>query len=662
MPRVLGTGRRLTLQTVQRFFALLSLSLLLLQSANGIVNAAFDQSAYRFAINLDAANPSALTSNPSALDDTIKDSVIDTANSAFYIVGHTTTNWVIEKRSELHGSGITAFGTGGQIIEDVASSLDEGANSIAVDPNAGHIYIAGYDRAPGATNSQWRIEKRKANSGNLCTAAECGTAFGTNGVVSSNPTIGDDFPLSIVLDTAGGYVYTSGYDSTSGNQWRIEKRLMTDGSLVAAFGTSGVFTLNPSNQDDKIRMIDIDPTGQYLYIAGSDEGNGNTAWRVDKRRASDAALCTAVNCGTAFDTDGIYNSNPSARGDNINSLQVDDAGGAIYVGGYDAGPGNNNEQWRVEKLDLNTGALITSFATSGVLTTNPSAGTDAIVDLDLDGAGGFFYIIGTDANGANQRWRIEKRNRTDGSLVTTFGASGILTSDPSGNNDPASKIMIDIDRTFLWALGGDRTNGATNMRWRIEQYQLDDGDYWLAATNTRATASTGISFRLRMLIHTDTTVITNGATFKLRYAQKVGTCDTAQIGESWSDIDTSSGEVRYFDNPTLADASSAVAITGDPTHSGHTNVLQSIEEANNFTNPNSILLGQDGVWDFVLQDQLAFGAYCFKAVDSAGADLGTYTVIPEITFCKDTPKTEGLLRHGTYFCEGLKKPFFWAND
>jgi hypothetical protein len=171
MPRVLGTGRRLTLQTVQRFFALLSLSLLLLQSANGIVNAAFDQSAYRFAINLDAANPSALTSNPSALDDTIKDSVIDTANSAFYIVGNTTTNWVIEKRSELHGSGITAFGTGGQIIEDVASSLDEGANSIAVDPNAGHIYIAGYDRAPGATNSQWRIEKRKANSGNLCTAA-----------------------------------------------------------------------------------------------------------------------------------------------------------------------------------------------------------------------------------------------------------------------------------------------------------------------------------------------------------------------------------------------------------------------------------------------------------------------------------------------------------
>lgn len=627
------------------------------------VQAALEQSAYRFAINLDADNPTALTSNPSALDDTLKDSVIDTANGAFYVVGNTTTNWVIEKRSELHGSGDSNFGTSGQIIEDVGSSLDEQANTVAIDPS-GYIFIAGYDRVPGAANAQWRIEKRHNTNGNLCTAAECGTQFGTNGVLQSDPTTGNDVALTMAIDVTGGYIYIAGYDSTGANQWRIEKRLMSDGSLVTAFGTSGVFTNNPSNQDDQINNMVLDPTGQYMYISGFDGSNGNNQWRLEKRRTSDAALCTAANCGTQFGTGGIYTTNPSPRDDNITALEVDSAANAVFAGGYDGSPGNNNQQWRIEKLTLDTGVLVTAFGTSGVVTTNPSSGNDIINSFDLDGSGGYLFVLGTDAQGGttNSRWRIEKRSRSDGSLVSTFGTSGVVSSNPSSNNDPPSRILIDVDRSFLWALGGDRTLGATNMRWRIEQYQLDDGDYWLADQDTKATASSGISFRLRLVVHTTTTVLANTTPLKLQYALKSGTCDTSFVGETYQDIATSSGEIRYYDNPSLADAASAVAITGDPVHSGHTNVLQTIEEANNFTNPNSILLGQDGMWDFVLQDRFAFGAYCFKAVNSDGSDIATYTVVPEITFCKDLPKTEGLLRHGTYFCEGIKKSFFWAND
>lgn len=649
-----GSGSRLSLR-VRQFCLLLSLFLLIFQSSSGMVQAAIEQSGYRFLSNLDNANPTYIQINPSANDDTVGATALDTVNANIFIGGSDGT-WLIEKRSELNGGLVSAFGTSGRVTQDIAGSTGETIGAMALDPSGGAVYVAGVDYTNGAGNAQWRIEKRSYSDGSLM------SGFGTGGVVANNPTAGNDVITSIVLDATGGNIYIAGYDSTSGNQWRIEKRTMATGSLVTGFGTSGVFTNNPSNQDDRVRAIDLDPTAQFIYIAGADEGSGNTAWQLEKRRASDAALCTAANCGTAFDTDGIYNSNPSSRGDVITALQVDDAGGAIYAGGYDAAIGNNNDQWRVEKIDLSTGALITAFGTSGVLQVNPSANNDQITDMALDGAGGFIYFTGYDSTSADMRWRIEKRERSSGALVTAFGSSGVVTSNPSANNDMPMSIGIDIERTLLYGIGMDRALGATNQQWRIEQYQLDNGGYWLGAANTVAAASTNITFRLRMLLHTDTNVSSSASSLKLQTAPKVGTCDTGFIGESYADVSASTGEIKYHDNPSLADAATAVTVTGDPTHSGHTNILQSIEELNNFTNPAAFNSGQDGLWDFTLQDNNAFGAYCFRAVNSDGSQLGTYTNVPEITFCKDDPKTNNLLRGGTYFCEGIKRSFFWAKD
>ena len=42
----------------------------------------------------------------------------------------------------------------------------------------------------------------------------------------------------------------------------------------------------------------------------------------------------------------------------------------MYVAGTDQSPGNN--QWRIEKRLLSTGALDASFGTGGVVTNNPS--------------------------------------------------------------------------------------------------------------------------------------------------------------------------------------------------------------------------------------------------------------------------------------------------
>jgi hypothetical protein len=84
----------------------------------------------------------------------------------------------------------------------------------------------------------------------------------------------------IAIDSTAMYVV--GYDFSPGNyQWRIEKRSLTDGNLVPEFGTGGVVTSDPSTGDDVASAIAIDSTA--MYMVGRDGSPGNNQWRIEKR-------------------------------------------------------------------------------------------------------------------------------------------------------------------------------------------------------------------------------------------------------------------------------------------------------------------------------------------------------------------------------------------
>jgi hypothetical protein len=634
--------------------------------------------AYRFSINADNTNPLYITDNISSNDDSVNGTAVDNTNGYFYTVGDNGSNWIIEKRRIADGSLCTStncgttFGTAGVITEDVASSTTEKAYAAAVDITDSSLYVVGMDQVTG--NTQWRVEKRSMTTGNL------DTSFNGTGILQSNPTSVTDEATSITLDTINNYVYVGGYDSTTGNQWRIEKYRMSDGAYCTAancgtqFGTNGVYVNNVSNGDDRITTILIDPTNEYIFIAGSSENGGGAKkqWTLYKLHATNSNPCSAAECGTQFGTNGVYTSDPDpGRDDQLLTLQIDPADHAIFLGGFEA-TGNNRTQWRMEKIDIDTAVRSSTFNNgacggggNSVCAVFTSSVLDKLYDMDLDGAGGFIYSFGiTDEGGTNSSWRIQKRNRANGALVSTWATSGTATINPSSNKDPTTNLVLDVERGLLWAVGGDRTLSTTNMQWYFTQLQLDSGSTWLAAQDTAAPANTNITFRLRLLLHVTTQqlLVSDGNTFKLQYSPKSGTCDTGFVGESYQDIPTSgSNEILYHDNPSVSDATTAVSLTGDPAHSGHTNVVETIEESNTFTNSADVLNGQDGLWDFILRDNGAVGTYCFKVVRGDGTDLAAYTVIPEIDFCKGTAnKTENSLRHGTYFCAGFKKSFFWA--
>ncbi len=369
------------------------------------------------------------TTNPSAQVDVANAIAIDT--TAMYVVGYDWSpgnyQWRIEKRSLTDGGLVASFGAGGVTTTNPSAQIDV-ATAIAIDATA--MYVVGYDTSPG--NYQWRIEKRNLTDGNLV------GGFGTGGVVTSNPSMGGDVATAIAIDATAMYVV--GYDYSDGNsQWRIEKRNLTDGNLV------GAYTSSPGTGGGFARAIAVD--SMAMYVVGHDYTPGNSQWRIEKRSLTDGNLVPGFGAG------GVVTGNPSTDSDAAYGIAIDAT--AIYVVGYDESPGNR--QWRIEKRSLTDGNVV------GVYTNNPSTDWDAAHTIAIDATA--MYVVGYDENPGNRQWRIEKRSLTDGSLVPGFGTGGVVTSNPSTDDDTIYAIAI--DSTAMYVVGSDYSPGYA--QWRIEK-------------------------------------------------------------------------------------------------------------------------------------------------------------------------------------------------
>ena len=281
------------------------------------------------------------------------------------------------------------------------------------------------------------------------------SGFGIDGVVENNPSGGGDTALSIAIDS--NYIYIAGYDYSPGKaQWRIEKRDVKTGALVNTFDGDGVVESNPSEDHEGACSIAINSS--FIYVAGYDCSPGNAQWRIEKRDIITGSLVGA------FNGDGVVESNPSDGGDAIYSIAIDSS--YIYVAGYDNSPGNL--QWRIEKRDINTGALVNAFDGDGVVEVNPSGSQEIANCIALDS--NYIYVVGQSYSG-NAQWRIEKRDINTGALVNAFDNDGIVESNPGGVGGSAYSIAI--DSSYIYITGGDESPG--DRQWRIEKRDINNG-------------------------------------------------------------------------------------------------------------------------------------------------------------------------------------------
>jgi hypothetical protein len=370
---------------------------------------------------------------------------------AVYTVGYDSTlgyrEWRIEKRQLADGTLVSSFGTSGVVTSNTGTRAV--ANAIAVD--SAYMYVVGYDTLPG--NREWRIEKRNLIDGSLV------TSFGptSSGVVSESTLTTNSEANAIAIDSA--FMYVAGYDSTNGNpEWRIEKRNLSDGSLVTSFNITGIVTSNPSTGDDRPNGIAID--GTFMYVVGFDASpapTGDDKWRIEKRSLATGALDTGFGSGTGFIVNDV-----SASLDEAYAIAIDAT--YMYVVGYDSGPTLQDDEWRIEKRNLSDGALVYAVQENPSSVDFNSADDAHAIAIDAN----FMYVTGFDSAATafnGEEWRTEKRNLSDGTLVTSFGTNGIVTSYGNASINEAWAIVVDGNNAYV---AGSESLSSIDRQWHIE--------------------------------------------------------------------------------------------------------------------------------------------------------------------------------------------------
>lgn len=279
----------------------------------------------------------------------------------------------------------------------------------------GYIYLSGSSEDLGFMrySKRWTLEKRNAKNGDLIWRQES-QHFGE--------------ASALAVDDSSIYVVGSEVKPETESVWRLEKRAQSDGSLIWAVNSvSG----NP-------KAIKI--SSSSIYIGGFDakyvpNQEFSTYWRVEKRDINNGNLIWSQNALTT-------------EFSQIEAIDLDESG--LYIVGMISNSARGDDtSWKIEKRRFSDGSLIWSVISNP---TKPYTvvsrggkgsgsysvkygGTDWAKDVRA--SGNYIYVVGyEEPKEESYRWRIEKRNKNNGSLVWSIsskvGGAQAIAIDSSG--------------------------------------------------------------------------------------------------------------------------------------------------------------------------------------------------------------------------------------
>ncbi len=301
----------------------------------------------------------------------------------------------------------------------------------------------------GGSVQNWRIEKRRLDTGELV------ADFGTDGVIEDG-LAGNDEPVSMLI--IGDYLFVSGYDSSESNQqWRTQVYNKTTGASY--MGKKN----NPSGLSD--RIMDIAADEDYLYLAGSVSSSDQI--RIEKRSLTD------LNPDTAFNSSGYYQEDiVTSYGDFYQAVAVDST--HVFAAGTMNNDGGSTASAIIDKFDKGTGVLDTAFGTAGRLTLPAGRVVAGMRIRD-----GFLYaaVLSGFYDEMNSSMYLYKISTADGSFSTAFGGgSDYRPVDPGGNHNPlfGNPLTLDDDSMYLVSCRGYGSMGDPD--WYIEKRSLTHGE------------------------------------------------------------------------------------------------------------------------------------------------------------------------------------------
>jgi uncharacterized delta-60 repeat protein len=344
-------------------------------------------------------------------------------------------------RYNTNGSLDTTFGTGGIVTTSIGSG-NAIANALGIQSD-GRILAAG--KSFNGSNDNFALVRYN-------TDGSLDTTFGTGGKVTTS--IGSGYAGAYALGIqSDGRILAAGYYADGGNYDFALVRYNTDGSLDTTFGIGGIVTTPTGSGYDIAYSLGIQPDGRIL-AAGSSHYASNYNFAL-VRYNTDGSLDTTFGTGGIVTTSiGIGDSEALALG-----IQSD---GRIVAAGKS--PDGSNYDFALVRYNTN-GSLDTTFGTDGIVTTPIGSGWDYANALGI-GSDGRILAAGKSFNGSNYDFALVRYN-ADGSLDTTFGTSGIVTT-PIGSYDTyAIALGIGSDGRILAA--GSSDNGI-NVNFALVRY------------------------------------------------------------------------------------------------------------------------------------------------------------------------------------------------
>ncbi len=331
-----------------------------------------------------------------------------------------------------------SFGTGGLVTGDFGSE----ARAVAIQAD-GKIVATGRGKL-ARYNTDGSLDPSFGDAG------VASTFFGASSLLAGGVVIQADGKIVI----AGGKQLGNSFDFAVA-------RFNTDGSPDTTFGTGGVVTTDFASDVDSASAVAIQADGK-IVLAGIVTAIPSGSFGLDfglVRYNTDGTLDPTFGTGGLVRTD----LSPLSR-DHANAVAIQ-ADGQIVA----AGNANDSGGTDIALVRYNTdGSLDETFGTGGVVSTDDFAPRSAIAHALAIQADGKIVAAGqVDTDFALVRYN------TDGSLDTTFGTGGLVTTDFGfGIADRAFAVAIQADGKIVTTGTVFRAGGIADV-FALARYNTD---------------------------------------------------------------------------------------------------------------------------------------------------------------------------------------------
>jgi uncharacterized delta-60 repeat protein len=353
-------------------------------------------------------------------------------------------------RYNSNGTLDTSFGTGGKVTTafDFPGNFDR-VFTVAQQPDGKFVAVG------STVNLFANFALARFNSNGTLD-----TSFGTGGIVTT--AFGVSAEATSVAFQADGKIIAAGFANLDGADDFALVRYNSNGTLDASFGTSGKVTtafLIQGFSDAEVNSVTVQPDGR-IVVAGHAYVGGAYDFAL-ARYNSDGTL------DTSFGTSGRVTTDFASANEQADSVAVQPDGKILGAGSAGRYSGRGFD-FALARYNSN-GTLDTSFGTSGKVTTDFAGSNDLPPEpsaIALQGDGkivvvGYTQVGQTLDGGAVYDFALARYN-SDGTLDTSFGTSGRVTTDFAGANDVPSSVAVQPDGNIIVA-GGATINGRANF-------------------------------------------------------------------------------------------------------------------------------------------------------------------------------------------------------